>query len=81
MTVYYQQFQTSSAHGLNIVNGDSRQVQSRDDGKVGVCVLDCVGVLWREVVKFFLNLCCDTCGEERVCVCFLAKGTTGVCRL
>lgn len=26
MTVYYRQFQTTYAHGLNIANGDSRQV-------------------------------------------------------
>lgn len=37
MTVYYRQFQTSYARGLNIANGDNRQVPQLPWWKVCVC--------------------------------------------
>ena len=78
MTVYYRQFQTSYAHGLNIANGDSRQVPPLQwwwESRQRVC---CGCVCWREVGSLSEFVLWYT---RCVCVCFLAKGTTGVHRL
>lgn len=76
MTVYYRQFQTSPAHGLNIANEDSRQVPELQSGQQRQCVCVCVCVCMKYVVPLNLS------SEEIVRLCVLPRqrdrlGSTG----